>query len=215
MSLATRSAIEREPAPQVAAGACSAEERAMRDAVMAWGRRRWPDARILHELVIGERRIDLLFVSTGDLFAVELKSARDRLDRLDGQLREYAFYLPEVWIAIAPRWEKHKAFRHGGHNVIVVDPPKVAERRRGEKPHRDELVCSRLLELLWGSEALAIAQRTDVLPRVVHEPLPAAHVKKLLARLLTGNEIIREVCTELRARALVGLRSDPPTRTRR
>jgi hypothetical protein len=37
-------------------------------------------------------------------------------------------------------------------------------------------------------------------------------VKKLLARLLTGNEIIREVCTELRARALVGLRSDPPTR---
>lgn len=183
----------------------------MRDAVMAWGRKRWPDVRVLHELVIGTRRIDLLFVSTNDLAAVELKSGNDRLDRLEGQLREYSFYLPEIWVAVARKWAKHKELR--GHNLIVVDPPDVKERRPGKKPQRDELVCSRLLELLWQSEAMRIAQRTGVLPPVMHKRLPADHVKKLLARLLTGNEIIREVCTELRARPLVGLRSDGPTRS--
>ena len=184
----------------------------MRDAVTEWGRRRWPDVRVLHELVIGTRRIDLLFVSTNDLAAVELKSSADRLDRLDGQMREYSFYLPEIWLAVAGKWAKHKDLRGGRHNLIVVDPPKVRERRLGKKPHRDELVCSRLLELLWSSEALRIAQRTGVLPGVVHQQFRTEHVKKLLARLLTGNEIIREVCTELRARPLVGLRSDGPTR---
>lgn len=196
------------PAPAPRPG--SPEEWAMREAVTEWGRKRWPDVRVLHELVIGTRRIDLLFVSTNDLAAVELKSSNDRLDRLDGQLREYSFYLPEIWVAVARKWEKHKELR--GHNLIVVDPPKVKERRVGKKPHRDELVCSRLLELLWQSEAMRIAQRTGILPGPVHKQFRADHIKKLLARLLTGNEIIREVCTELRARPLVGLRSDRPTR---
>lgn len=198
--------------PAETSGHSSPEEWAMREAVMAWGRKRWPDVRVLHELVLGERRIDLLFVAHHDLVAVELKSSRDRLDRLDGQLREYAFYIPEVWLAVAPKWVKSRELKRGERNVMVVDPPKITERRAGKKPYRDELCCSRLLELLWQSEALAIAQRTDILPGPMHKHLPAAHLKKLLARLLTGNEIIREVCTELRARAAVGLRSDGPTR---
>jgi hypothetical protein len=75
-------------------------------------------------------------------------------------------------------------------------------------------VCSRLLELLWYSEACAIAVRTDVIPIRVHKQIRRGHVLKMLARLLTGNEIIAEVCTCLRARpqGMVGYRSDAPMR---
>jgi hypothetical protein len=190
----------------------SNEELAMRSAVTAWGRARWPDVRVLHELVLGRRRVDLLFVAPNDLVGVEIKSSADRLDRLEDQFREYSFYIPEVWVAIAPKWQDHAGVRFYRRNMLVVSGPGVIEHREGQRPFRDELVCSRLVELLWHSEALAIAQRTDVLPGPAHKQLRTPHIKKLLARLLTGNEIIREVCTELRARPLVGMQSDKPMR---
>lgn len=194
-----------EPAPPT-------EERRIRAAVVGWGRARWPGCRVLHELVLGERRVDLVFVMERDLVGAEIKSSVDTLARLATQMKEYARYLPEVWLAIAARWQDDERVRYRGANKLVVFPGSVdapvVEYRKGEKPHRDELVCSRLLELLWYEEACRIAVRTDVLPSKVHKQIRRPLVLKMLARLLTGNEIIAEVCRELRARPLVGLNSD-------
>lgn len=56
----------------------------MRRAIEAWGRERWPDARLVHELVVAqERRIDMAFIQPGNIVGIEIKSSRDTLDRLD------------------------------------------------------------------------------------------------------------------------------------
>jgi hypothetical protein len=192
------------------------EELAMRAAVTAWGRARWPDCRVLHELAMGERRIDLVFVAQSDLIGVEIKSGRDRLDRLDGQMKEYGRYLPEVWVAVAPRWRDHEDVIHRRGNLLVVPSTGNAFIQKpapGERPYRDELVCSRVLELLWYDEAARIAVRTDVVPHRVPKQFRKDKLLKLLARLLTGNQILTEVCRELRERSRAGgWRSDAPLR---
>lgn len=193
----------------------SNEELDMREAVAnAWGRARWPDARVVHELVAGECRIDQAFVRPNDLIGVEIKSSQDTLARLNRQASEYDLCFPEWWIAIAPRWRKHlleetspRAVRRAG--VLIVDGGKVEQVRMAR---RDELVTTHMLRWLWGEEALAIAERTGVWPAARLYRAKRAKVIPMLARLLTGNEIIKEVCHELRARPAFGQRSDAPVR---
>jgi len=194
----------------------SAEELQLRAAAAAWGRKRLPGCRVIHELVCGERRADLALVGEKDLIGIEIKSSRDRLDRLEEQLKEYGRYFPEVWLFVAPKWAP-AAKELAATNIAVAHPDRVEvlRPRKAGAPYRDELVTARMLEWLWVEEAARIAGRTQVIPGpVVSRRYPAANVKKLLARLLTGNEIIREVCRELRARPLVGQMSDPPLRAR-
>lgn len=64
-----------------------AEER-IRAKAEVWLRQRVPDARIIHELVLeqGGSRIDLAAVTSDMIVAVEIKSERDVLDRLNSQL---------------------------------------------------------------------------------------------------------------------------------
>jgi len=194
----------------------------MCEAVIAWAKQRRPGVRALRELVLGDRRIDLVFVDERDVFGVEIKSSRDRLDRLEAQMAEYSRYLPEVWIAIAPKWQAPVEKIHGlrANRLIVEDGTartliKYQERigDAGRRPQRDELSIMRLLELLWQGEAARIAERTGIIPGCTRSSqMTAPKIKKMLARLLTGNEILGEVCRELRSRPLVGLRSDPPLR---
>ena len=193
----------------------SPEEARIRCALAAWGHRRWPGYRCLHEVPLSERRIDMAFVGVKDIVGIEIKSSRDRLDRLEGQIEEYRRWLPEVWVAVATKWRDHDAVQFSRRNLIVVDDaargvPDVIEHRRGRRPYRDELVCSRMLGLLWREEAARIAQRTGVIPGNSPTRDPRHKILPMLARLLTGNEIMREVCTELRQRPAFGWQSDRP-----
>ncbi len=192
----------------------SVEEARMRVAIAAWGQRRWPGYRCIHEVPLSERRIDMAFVGTKDLVGIEIKSSRDKLDRLEGQIEEYSRWLPEVWIAVAAKWENHGSLQCGRCNLIIVDDSALAsgvvEYRQGLRPYRDELVCSRMLGLLWREEAARIAQRTGVIPGTSLTKDPRHRILPMLARLLTGNEIMREVCAELRQRPAFGRQSDEP-----
>lgn len=189
------------------------ETERMRGMVAAWGRTRWPDARAMFEVTCDDRRIDILFVRPADLIGVELKASTDTLARLEGQARAYNNWFPEWWLAIAPRWEipiKHRdlsrpLWRAG---VLVADA-EACDFKQKSMAVRDELVIMRTLEWLWASEAAAIAERTDVWPGARRYRAKRAKLQPMLARLLTGNEIMREVCRELRSRpGAVG--SDPP-----
>lgn len=67
----------------------SSFEAEVRDAVVARIRERRPDARIIHEINVstyGPNRIDVLAVDRAEIIAVEIKSARDKLDRLPAQV---------------------------------------------------------------------------------------------------------------------------------
>ena len=191
----------------------SLEEQEIRVAVEAWGRKRFGDVRIIHELALGDRRIDMVFVGRDDVVGVEIKGPRDSLSdgRLPEQLREFNFYLPEVWLAVAPRWLKHRDVKRRQNLLLPTDQgiEVVKDRKDGKfRPERDEFFCSRLIELLWVEEAARIAQRTDVIPGVTLTREPIWKVKRLLARMLSGHEIVKQVCIELRARPLVGRGSD-------
>jgi hypothetical protein len=191
----------------------SLEEQEIRVAVEAWGRARFGDVRIIHELALGERRIDMVFVGLADIVGVEIKGPRDSLSdgRLGEQLREFNFYLPEVWLAVAPRWLKHRDVKRRQNLLLPVEKgiEVVKDKKDGKfRPERDEFFCSRLIELLWVDEAARIAQRTDVIPSVTLTREPTWKVKRLLARMLSGHEIVKQVCIELRARPLVGRGSD-------
>lgn len=67
----------------------SPAEGEIRDAVVARLREIRPQARIIHEIacaVYGPNRIDLIAVSPAEIIAVEVKSAKDKLDRLPAQV---------------------------------------------------------------------------------------------------------------------------------
>lgn len=67
----------------------SADEGEIREAVVARLREQRPTARIIHEVNVssfGPNRIEVLAIDTAEIIAVEIKSKRDKLDRLAAQI---------------------------------------------------------------------------------------------------------------------------------
>lgn len=97
----------------------SGEELAMRALIVPELRRRWPSARIIHELPLrySTRRIDLAAVTETEIIAVEIKSSRDVTGRLEDQLRGFMPISNRIIVALAPKW-----------NAAL--PPRVEQRRQ-------------------------------------------------------------------------------------
>ncbi len=175
-----------------------------------WGRKRYGDVRCIHELELGRRRIDMVMVAQSDIVGFEIKGPRDRIDdRLSGQLYEYALYLPEVWLVVAEKWRDHPKVIYTPNLLVVMKDGLIVDKRIGKPADRDEMCCSRLLERLWNGEAARIALRLGLIQPQLVSKMPGQKVKNILARMLTGHEIMKQVCIELRARSLTGIGSDP------
>jgi hypothetical protein len=86
----------------------SDNELKIREAVEAWGRPRWPNARVVHELVMGRGavRADVAFITPNHIAMVEIKSDRDDTDRLLHQAGMFRAAVPELWIASSHSAEK-------------------------------------------------------------------------------------------------------------
>lgn len=82
-----------------------AEER-LRALAEARLRERYPDARIIHELVVNEGsvRMDLAAVTREAIVLVEIKSERDTLSRLGGQLKACRLIGVPTWLVAAEKW---------------------------------------------------------------------------------------------------------------
>lgn len=68
----------------------SSAEADIREAVVARIRERRPQARIIHEINVstyGPNRIDVLAVDKAEIIAIEIKSAKDKIDRLPAQIK--------------------------------------------------------------------------------------------------------------------------------
>jgi hypothetical protein len=208
-------------------GRVSSEEEEMRQAVFAWGRARWPSARIMEELDVGGCRIDIAFVSPDHIAGVEIKSSRDTLARLPHQLRDYLRELPEVWIAYHPRWDEHIGgarrdllgeFSRGWHvgRMTVKDGVLSEEfiyQMAGGREFRtrypakvDRILTGSALYLLHKTELLQAARRAGV--RVKSRDTSRDLIEKI-ARALTGDQIIAAICQQLRARPRAWRGDDP------
>ena len=184
----------------------SSEELSMREHVVAWGRARWPDARVYHELDVGDCRIDLAFIRPADLIGFEIKSSKDSLDRLEKQMRVYGQHLPEVWLAVAPKWERTPSVYLS--NTLVVDAAAGVQRPSYGFPpgQRRHYVWPAMLCLLLSPEVRAVARRRGF---AYPSRTPAYKVRQDLALRMTGESIRDEVCRELRARR-TNWPADPP-----
>lgn len=166
----------------------------------------------MHELAVNACRIDLAFVGEADLICVEIKSSRDTLDRLDRQWDEYNYCLPEVWLAVAPKyaWGKRQPGGPCIVNEIVVDCGSVVsdgtpfQKKRG--PARNWHVLSAMPMVLHVAENRRILDRYQI---TCPNRAPQRVMQSLIARNLTGDQIMREVCRELRRRA-TGWQADKP-----
>lgn len=185
----------------------SSEELEMRDHIETWGRARWPDARVFHELVISECRVDIAFIRPNDLIGVEIKSSKDVLTRLEKQVRVFHDHIPEFWVAIAEKWKDHPDKPYC-YNEIVVGAQGVVPSQFYHRPHRNKLVYDAMLRLLWADEARSIAVRKGC---VSGKRVPLHTVLPELALRLTGSEILEEVCRELRGRP-TRFKADEPIR---
>lgn len=187
-----------------------AEER-IRAKAEAMLRRRFPDARIIHELVLkqGGCRIDLAAVTDDFIALVEIKSERDVLTRLPAQIDAMLAVgdLFAVCVAEPVRPKIKRAYEPGeglkipwGVALFVEEGDAFGEDRFGDfndlQPRR---LCNPAdrLEMLWADELKAISGTN----------LSRQPAKHLICETMTGRQIRRAVCSALRARHFP--RADP------
>ena len=210
----------------------SPDEERLRVKAEAAMRAAYPDARIIHELVIGQCRLDLAAVTPDRLHVGEIKSDRDKLDRLGAQIAAALTVADDVWLFAGA---KHRAaVAHLGQRQLMDQIVKVKwgttyarnpdyladlgqahivfETEDGlDRPQWDfrpgyrPHVPHHLLWLLWKAELLDACHRY----RFAADTRSTCSVMaRQLADGLTGNEVRAATCTALRSRPFP--RADAP-----
>jgi hypothetical protein len=186
----------------------------MREAVDLWGRARWPEARVVHELVMdrGKVRADMAFISPAALVSIEIKSGYDDSARMMNQVAMFRLSTPETWLITDVKHQRDVGLVHyllptigcatatrekmyGGPFSISVtrEPAPFA-------PHPEAL-----LSLLWVAELHAEAVRARLWRG--NAGTHAALVRIMLR--LDPAEQLAAVCRQLRGRDALW-RADPP-----
>ena len=98
-------------------------EKRLRDKADAELRRKFPDARIIHEFDVGGRRLDIAAISPDRMVLVEIKSERDVFDRLPRQLAAAMPVAAEVWLCIPP--SHSKAVERRRHSQLFDEAHKI------------------------------------------------------------------------------------------
>lgn len=198
----------------------SASERAIRDYTADRLRKMMPDARVIHELVVGGCRADLAAVQPERITLVEIKSEKDTLKRLPEQLRQFTRAAHEVIVVAHERWFDTMPYKNGhprfapsdalsdatnGHACDTWAYPEDAERRMYGRWSRmayrqniPEPHAHRLLELCWKDELLAECYRHRI---AATSRTTVINMIRDMAWLMTGKEIAQAVCRQLRARS--------------
>ncbi len=202
----------------------SASEKVIRDAVIARCREHWPDARIIHELAIGGCRADIAVVTPEHLFAFEIKSERDTLERLDRQFKFFDASTHGCIVVTHECWFEKFTYNNGGKGVrpgpelkeydiratgLWVFPEPDAgdwqtERYRWRKPGRDfsfdqlrQPRAANLLGILLKEELVIEARRHGV---PIKTKWPVTPIINAMAYHMTGRAVAEAVCRQLRIR---------------
>ena len=212
----------------------SQAERELRDAVVSRLRVLLPEARIIHELKVadGKNRADLAAVTPDKIVLVELKSRRDKLDRLQGQMREFYRH---SHCAIAAIDEKHlerklhDKSRWGPGGVWVSPSNRLNRVQVASKyiwsypplpihdimraptddwelpPFREMPDAYALLNLLWAAEQKEVMQALTIPAKGARNRDGQNERIRLYA---SGKQITEQVCAQLRQRPFA--EADPP-----
>lgn len=201
-------------------GYASKSELELRNRLEEFCRGRWPDARIVHEIVMGEgrTRADVAAISPAHIAAFEVKGAYDETTRLMHQVGMFQLCVPEVWIVAAENhYDDAKLIRHLLPSVGILigagmgsdfgskkgEP--VTLRVEAEAAPR-AAVPEMMLRMLWAAEIRDACAKLKV---AYGAKTTREHCVRAIMSTVEPHEIIGAVCTQLRARDAVW-RADPP-----
>ncbi len=197
----------------------SPAEAEIREPVVARLRDLLPNCRIIHEIQCatwGPNRIDVMAVTPERIVSAEIKSSRDKIDRLPAQLSSMHGCSHHAIAALHRKFFKIEASPFGG--LMVTEPEearigmvwgfdlpesKFAEQyQRHELSHRYEKHMisppSGALDMLWREELRIIAARKALSTKTSR--LTMEELRDLIIWNMTGKQVTREICATLRAR---------------
>lgn len=196
-------------------------ELALRNSLEQFCRARWPDARICHEMMMGERKVraDVVAIDPAHVAAFEVKGQYDDTTRLLHQVGMYQLCVPEVWmvVPVGRHAEDARILRHLLPSIgLLVGAGQSAENHYEFDGKDFDLVVEAepvpravhpemMLEMLWAEELRGCCGRLMI--GAGKKSTRAGMIKQLLERQI--DELQREVCTELRFRDALW-RADPP-----
>ena len=216
----------------------------IRDAVVDKIRTYRPKARIIHEINAlnayagATCRIDVLVVDRTEIIAVEIKSKKDKLDRLEAQISAMRGVAHRTVVALHEKFLVEKQTnRHAAHYerdgvFYMRRPPMIPnighrdvdlwvypQKRRVMDPGAVDFYDAwhfpyRNIEAALPDGAISMLWRAELLALCQSHVLPCGRrttMGKLIAALrwhCTGAEITKGVCAALRARQCV--EADPP-----
>ena len=152
----------------------SRQEMELRALVETWGRAKWPEARVVHELVMGRGtvRADVVFVSPTHFATVEIKSDFDDTSRLITQAAMFRLASPELWLVNPQRHARDAAlvrYLLPSLGLAEPDPPiakgvidplarltETAAAAQFEPDARAELSLLWVSELTWEAKAMGL-----------------------------------------------------------
>jgi len=213
----------------------SSDEAKIRDAVVANLRRLRPGARILHEIQFGNNRIDVLAVDRSEIFAVEIKSKKDKLDRLETQIQAMLgcahaaiaaihekFLVEQTTNAMASHYERDGVHYRGRRpdqarraTRVWLYPKRqraaeqgcydVSSRWRAPDLALQVALPSGALDILWADELRELCFSLRV---SADSRTPRRVMMRDLRWFASGSEITKGICQALRRRK--SLEADPP-----
>jgi hypothetical protein len=196
-------------------------ELALRNSLESFCRTRWPDARICHEMMMGERRVraDVVAIDTSHIAAFEVKGEYDETVRLLHQVGMYQLCVPEVWmvVPVGRHAEDARVLRHLLPSVGLLVGAGQSAKNHYEFDGKDfDLVVEAepspraphiemMLEMLWAAELRGCCDRQRIC--LSKKPTRPEMIRNLMSLPLATLQA--EVCIELRARDALW-RADPP-----
>lgn len=203
----------------------SEAEAEIREAVVARLRHIRPGARIIHEINAGggTNRIDVMAVDRAEIIAVEIKSKRDKLDRLPDQIAAmkncshttiaalHRKFMPEVTDRSFPRvpevpwgvltwfYPRAQDMAEAHHRAFLWEDPPVENFLQAPLPEG-------ALWLLHRHEMEAICADLKITPG--RRP-NMRHMARLLRWNATGRDLTTGICAALRRREWAA-EADPP-----
>lgn len=204
-------------------GYASQSELALRDGLESFCRQRWPDARIVHEIVMSEGKVraDVAAIAPSHIAAFEVKGAYDDTTRLLHQVGMFQLCVPEVWIVAAERHDADaKLIRHLLPSVGIMIGTGLGRDRDAGQARRDEPLSLRveaeavprdpipelMLRMLWADE---VKQACAALRVPWGKKSTRENCVKALLAVASPAELITQVCISLRGRDALW-RADPP-----
>lgn len=191
----------------------SAAEREIRDALVSHLRQTMPSARIVHEVPVGGCRADVAAIDLERIALFEIKSERDTLERAARQMETFADCAHAAVLVAHIKWFERRA--HDGY-LRWIGPempfpsavwayPEPDPAPNGYGWHRWAMPRERylpphsldLLSLLWLDEMRIEAGRHGICGMASKT---RAEVMRALNWRLTGAEICRAACRQLRSR---------------